>query len=684
MPKSRARSPRNELLFAPNALSLRLSRGKLNLLSLDGPGGRWLAPAADGGAPLWTLLAVDRQGRRAWLNSAHAASASAEQTDGVLRLAWTGVRDAKTDAGPFDVTAEIRPHESHPAATVWRIRVENRSADWTLWSVTFPNLPGVEPSASPKRDRFFWPDGWGAEYAGAQMPRLHRRYPRGWETTMQFFGCTRGTRTFYLGMHDPRLTTKDFAFEPPSPAAKKPAGVMSVTAWPEGMTQPGNSFAAEYDTVVAVVDGDWFDAAQLYGSWTRRQAYAAAPPASAAPAPRAAREVHAWQTMQVPDKPLDQWAALMEQLAAKLGVRLGIHFYNWHEIPFDVSYPDYFPARPGFRELVARMNALGIVTMPYINGRLWDINAESWPARDAERFAAKMSAPRVQPLSLFPYLEEYGSGAKLAVMCPATEFWRGTVIELCRRIVHELGCRGVYIDQIAAEKAELCFDPAHGHPLGGGGFWLEGYRTMAAAIREAVGPDAYLTTECNWEGCAADFDALLLWHRFGEEQVPAFPAVYAGLARLFGCQFNAREITEQGGEAFARKMAMLLAWGGQLGWGDLTPLLEPKQAALLRYFASLCKLRAEHADTFASGRMLRPPVIASCTFAGSDKRKLRNPVYASLWQTGDAGAVTLFAVNPTRSAADVKLKLAAPEIARRSIELKLRPLQAIAVGLELC
>ncbi|HUW33167.1 MAG TPA: DUF6259 domain-containing protein [Planctomycetota bacterium] len=706
MSKSRVGSTKSELVFAFNDLRLRLSAASLNLLSLDGPGGRWLAPSGETGAPLWSLLAVDREGRRAWLNSANAANAAAvrEQADGVLRLAWTDVCDAKTAAGPFDVAVEIRPHESCAAATAWGIRVENRSDDWTLWGVTFPNLQGLEASARPARDRFFWPDGWGAEYAGSQMPRLHRRYPRGWETTMQFFGYTRGDRTLYLGVHDPRLTTKDFAFEPPSAGAKKHAGSLAVTAWPEGMTCRGNSLAAEYDVVLAVVAGDWFDAAQIYGSWARRQAFAAVPPAAAAAVPRAAREVHAWQVMQVPDRPLDQWAALMERLAARLGVLLGIHFYNWHEIPFDTSYPDYFPARAGFRELVARMNALGIVTMPYINGRLWDINARSWPEQDAQRFAAKGSAQRVQSLSLFPYLEEYGSGQKLAVMCPATDFWRNTVIELCRRIVHELGCRGVYIDQIAAEKAELCFDPTHGHPLGGGGFWLEGYRTMAAAIREAVGPEAWLTTECNWEGCAADYDALLSWHRFGEEQVPIFPAVYAGLARLFGSKFSARDIAEQGGEAFARKMSMLLAWGGQLGWGDLTPLLEPKQAGLLRYFASLCKLRAEHAGTFADGRMLRPPVVASCRFAGkggsAETRPGRNPVYASLWQAGDVGAVTLFVVNPTRTPADVKLKLTAAEVgglapagraargitSRRTnaglvIEAKLRPLQALAVPL---
>src|SRR5690606_8626833 len=113
-----------------------------------------------------------------------------------------------------------------------------------------------------------------------------------------------------------------------------------------------------------------------------------------------------------------------------------------------------------------------------INGRLWDINARSWTERNAERYAVKHSAERVAPRQLVPYLEDYGSGQKLSPMCIATSFWRETLVELCRRIVHELGCDGVYLDQIAAEKAELCCNREHGHPLGGGGWWLDGYRQL--------------------------------------------------------------------------------------------------------------------------------------------------------------------------------------------------------------
>ena len=634
-----------------NGLRLTLTTERLLFAALDADDGLWLDGGPEG-TSLWSLCTVDAEGRRATLMAAQAGTAALKRMDGALRLQWRDVTDPATGAGPFDVDIEIKPGSAR-GLTAWRIGVANGSAAWTLWSVEFPRLAGLKPSARPTRDRLFYPDCWGMEYRGAAMPRLHRRYPRGWETTMQFLGYTRGKHTLYLGTHDPQLTTKELSFVPPGMRGASPApGSLGVVMYPEDMTRAGNGLMPDYDTVLGVLAGDWYDASQVYADWARRQSWATTPPPAAGRAPRAAREVHAWQVTQIQEKPLDRWADLTEQLAKRLGVRLGVHFYNWHQIPFDASYPDYFPARDGFRELVARLRKSAIVTMPYINGRLWDINARSWTEREALRFAAKGSSQRVQPRTVFPYLEEYGSGQKLAPMCPATEFWRATVIDLCRRIVHELGCDGVYIDQIAAEKAELCFDATHGHPLGGGGFWLDGYRRMASGIRQAVGPEPILTTECNWEGCAADFDALLSWHRFGDELVPMFPAVYAGLARLFGCQFSPQDLTQNGGESFARRMAMLFVWGGQLGWGDLTPLLEPSQKTLCDYFVRLCRARQSYADLFASGRMLRPPQVGASG---------RAALYASVWQMGDGTGTVLFLVNPSRRRVSAGVQVRAAE-----------------------
>ena len=105
-----------------------------------------------------------------------------------------------------------------------------------------------------------------------------------------------------------------------------------------------------------------------------------------------------------------------------------------------------------------------------------------------------------------------GSPVRFAVMCPATQFWQDRVYDITMQLYRKYGVRGVYIDQIAAASARLCFDPSHGHPLGGGHWWADGYRRMLDRVRRDMPQGAFLTTECNAEAFIPQFDAYLTWH----------------------------------------------------------------------------------------------------------------------------------------------------------------------------
>lgn len=641
------------LTYMINETLISLQEDTGHLLSLSVGGEPWFETD---GAPLWQLLAVDEVGRSVTLDGSMASNFTTKGLEGGgIILSWHKVQCA--DAGPFDVQVYISSGET-PESTRWRISVDNHAESWTLWQVIFPTFAGIRPDSDDAANSICFPQGWGTLQTGwSKMEELDRFSPRGWDWAMQFFCFTRRESTLALSVEDALQTPKRFRFSKQESDGLRSA-TMAIVRYPEGMSQAGNSFYPEDDTVLTVSEGDWYDAAQEYAKWARAQSWVA--PLSSE------REIHAWQLMQVPEKPLETWAEEMETLQERLGVSFGIHLYNWHETPFDMNYPDYFPAREGIAEIVTRLRAHGILMMPYINGRLWDINAPSWQARGAEQASAKQSALRLQPKTLVPYLEEYGSGQKLAPMCPTTELWQETLLDLCRRITGELGCNGIYLDQVAAEGANLCLDPTHGHPLGGGGYWRAGYHAFMKRLREQVGKDVYLTTECNWEACAADFDALLMWHSFGPNLVPLFPAVYSGLARTFACQFNQQVIENNNGLEFADRMAMLFVWGAQIGWGDLTLLLPPAQAPLLDYFVSLAKLRAAHVDTFTGGRLLRPPVVEA-----------EQPIRASVWQT-PTGERTLFLVNPTREEVPVRAILENGE----TISETLPPLSALCCGLK--
>jgi len=331
-----------------------------------------------------------------------------------------------------------------------------------------------------------------------------------------------------------------------------------------------------------------------------------------------------------------------------------VHLYHWHQTQFDTNYPDYFPEKSGLKDFVSELQDAGIVVMPYINGRLWDVNAPSFDDTAANH-AVTQSAERANPCTRFLGYEHYGNGQRLVGMCMHSEFWRKKIVGLCRRIVNELGCGGIYIDQLGCFGSAVCLNPSHGHPLGGGEYWLAGYRKLMAAIRGEIGPEPILTTENNWEGCVADFDALLDTNWDNENNLPIFPAVYWGRNSIFGG--SARLRNDGGAELFAQSAGMRFVWGGQFGWGHFEPLLEEKHRELLDYFTELCRLRTEFARFFCRGEFLRPPAVRLAATGEFVENPLKGPVLAATYSDPDAPRAAVFLVNVTRREIEVDVEI---------------------------
>jgi hypothetical protein len=648
-----------------NGLWLELTRPQGALRRLGAGEEVWCDGAA-AGEPLWQLYVANAAGHRRTLDGSAAARTAVEAGGPSLRLRWEAVADAASGAGPFDVTIRIRPAD-RDALTAWRIDVTNRAADWTLWHVVFPRLGGLMPAGTGRDDRLYWPDGWGRQAAGwAAMPDIDVQ-PSGWSYSMQFIAYAHGRRMLYFGWHDPHHFMRRIAFQK-TPRRPRKARVY-LTNYPEDMSVCGNAWRQGYDNVVGVLDGDWYDAARTYGRWARRQDWAARPAGAADRPPPERRQVHAWvlstineypvdRVVTVNGRPVSRWTADVRRLAEHLGARIGVHLYQWHRTPFDTDYPHYFPVKDGLAELIAELKDAGVLVMPYINGRLWDISTASFIRDGAERFATKGVSHRADPPRRFLHLEEYPSRQKLANMCIATPFWRDRITETCRRIVHELGCDAVYIDQMGAAYGTPCFDPSHGHPLGGGGYALDGYRRLSEAIRREVGPECLLTTETNWEGCVADYDGLLSYIWSTDDMIPIFATVHWGQATMFGCEISDEAMRRQGGREFVRRMSMLFVWGAQLGWNHLTILLEKRLRPVLEHFGRLCRLRAEHAATLCRGEFLRPPRLTDAGTGRPCRSPLAGPVLGSMWSAPERDGALVLLANVTRRAVEVTVEVA--------------------------
>ena len=117
-------------------------------------------------------------------------------------------------------------------------------------------------------------------------------------------------------------------------------------------------------------------------------------------------------------------------------------------------------------------------------------------------------------------------------MCPSSVMWQDLQCELVDKVYNELGMDGVYLDQIAAAKPNLCADPHHNHAAGGGSWWIENYNHMASRMKTHGPETGAFVTECTGEAYMKSIEALLSWAWVRNSQVPAFSAVYGGRVAL--------------------------------------------------------------------------------------------------------------------------------------------------------
>src|ERR1035441_4776512 len=97
------------------------------------------------------------------------------------------------------------------------------------------------------------------------------------------------------------------------------------------------------------------------------------------------------------------------------------------------------------------------------------------------------------------------------------------------------GVNGIYMDQACTSLA--CYDPTHGHPVGGGVYWMQGFRAMASDIRRRC-DSRHEPVVLAGEGCGEPwlpYLDLMLSLQVSRERymtpdawdtIPFFPAVY--------------------------------------------------------------------------------------------------------------------------------------------------------------
>ncbi|MCE5239471.1 DUF6259 domain-containing protein [bacterium] len=478
----------------------------------------------------------------------------------------------------------------------WSLAVNRVPSGWSLLSVTSPVVEVGALGGDPGDDRLLLPNGFGRAYPTLNGTRYRGNYPSG-NCAMQWMAVTDGASGLYVGAHDATASTK---FLDTQGTAGEPRTPLSIIVPASNATVPGNNFTVPGEFVLAVVDGGYFPACRLYRRWLDRNAPWWPEPGkfSRSDYPTWLTKIQTWVEWGAgyADKTVPQTKAFAEAM----GTPTAIHWYNWHQIPFDNDYPHYFPTKPGFREGVRELQQAGIRVMPYINGRLWDTDTEDFKA-EAFKYATKREDGK-------PYIEVYGSKQELAPMCVHTAYWQDKVREIVLKLVSEEGVDAVYIDQVAAAHAVLCYDKSHGHPLAGGHWWVDGYWKMLGALQQEiarVNPDKMLTTESNAESYAKYFDAYLMCNDNSDYDVPLFPAVYGGKILMFGTYMANSDWQDL--TLMAVRQGKLFAFGAQLWWSDPN-IVKNEQAT--RWLRDVAQLRQRVNEFFVHGQMAAPPAFA--------------------------------------------------------------------------
>lgn len=587
----------------------------------------------------WILYYKGTQGESPELKPEHAVYEGVEVRDDggkTLRFTWQLTLDYSGKTYPVRMDVSL-PDESELLR--WNIEADLPEG-WMVTDLKFPCLT-IE---RPDEGMILTTEGWGVEKP-LDIATFEARYPSH-ASAMQFIIVHNPEGAFYYGTEDRRGCGKTYAAQCTREEVLFSDAIPASAGW----TREG-TFRLPWESLTGYTTAGWEDAVvRWYRPFTYTTEWGSKTLAERN-IPQWCYDADAWiRGRYVADDTLDA----VKRAAAHFGKGLGIHWYYWHNHPYDTHYPDYLPAKEGFKEMIQTAQSLGAHVTPYINGRLWDPAADSYrPDRGYDASCRKPDG------SL--YTEIYPTSKVLnTVTCPSTDIWHEKIINLVDRLQKELGVDGVYIDQIAAAAPEPCWNESHPHPVGGGDFWYDGYRRLIGKIRNGyLQPGKILTSEENSE-CYIDlFDMLLVVntpHNATDCRIrPVFPMVYSDRVITSGFTYSPLSAEGMTDGDFRYEITKALLWGSQPGWVDPRYLMSEEAVVEARFLKTLMDFRRGLHDVIYGGRFLSEHT------AEGDNPTMHAPgfgdeaaVLASEWET-PAGKRVYIVVNRDEKAHKVSL-----------------------------
>ncbi len=490
----------------------------------------------------------------------------------------------------------------------WGLSIENKSST-ALMETQFPYLSGLasDRAGSEKTDYLAVPAYSGVKYVS---PRTHgiagpgyTEVPSSGMSVQLLSYCDGQGGTLYFAAHDPKYYHKAFTcWSSPS----KDSFFMSVTHYAEKSAK-NTTWTLPYPVVCGPIQGDWYDAAKRYRAWTSTL------PQMKSLAVR--KDIPSWfknlsvwiigATWSDSEAKFDEFADDLVDLRQKLGEPIGIHWYIWQKYnQHDYRYPDYLPARPGFKEAVQKVQKAGVYVMPYINIQLCDTTLPIWTEEKASESA------RLNPAGK-PYME-YGAGgaaSPMAPMCVCNDYWQKKMLGIAKQVVTDYNVDAIYWDQVNFYPA-ICYATNHKHLWQGGTYDHDGVANILDQTLK-MKKDMVTTGEGLQEVYIGKCTGQLNAHAdMKPDSLPIFQSVHAGRTTEIGVYVHSGNDTNI--DTFNSKLAFNLVRGRQLGWfnTDYFHLNRPEMAQQLGLVKSYSAARKANLGFLCSGEMLRTPDLS--------------------------------------------------------------------------
>jgi hypothetical protein len=545
-------------------------------------------------------------------------------TNGV-RLTWEKFQSP--DAPELKVQAIVKLDEGE-AISRWTITLEN-TGKLAIDKVRFPIISGIRQRTNESLAVPVWlgqhAGDVGSMLRSGNATRMEWDYPGHLSLQCLAFYAT-NEPGFYASCDDTSALRKIFSFWSDGKQVN-----YEMVHLPESTAHSARRYETKYNSVIGTFSGDWITAAGIYRGWATNQPWAQQSRLKNKQVPKWVTDTGMWVWNRGRSENVLAPAVALQK---ELDLPVSVFWHWWHGCPYDIGFPEYLPPREGtekFKEAVARAQKNDVRAIVYMNQRLWGMTTKSWAEEGAERFAVKRVDGQVHP-------EVYNVFTKqaCATMCMGTSFWRNKYAGLAEEALNSLKVNGIYMDQACSSLS--CYDKTHGHAIGGGAFWMDGFRQLSTDIRQrATSQEIALAGEGCGEAWLPYLDVMLAlqvakerYHNpnDGWKVIPFFSAVYHPYAVLYGnyssltappyddlwpAEFAPKEplqlLDQKFSQQFYLEQARSFVWGQQPTIANFMPSHLQERKEEIAYLLRLAKVRDRATKYLLHGTFLRPPMI---------------------------------------------------------------------------